>query len=68
MAASAREINVKAQKKTKLRSKKGAGTTASGAPDLRSRRSEATQQHILAAAEGEFADKGLAGARVDVIA
>jgi TetR/AcrR family transcriptional regulator len=36
--------------------------------DLRSRRSEQSQQQILAAAEAEFADKGLAGARVDAIA
>ena len=36
--------------------------------DLRSRRSEQSQQQILAAAEAEFADKGLAGARVDEIA
>src|SRR5688572_6357507 len=43
-------------------------TTASGAIDLRSRRSEQSQQQILAAAEVEFADKGLAGARVDEIA
>jgi AcrR family transcriptional regulator len=35
---------------------------------MRSQRSERTQQLILAAAEVEFADKGLAGARVDVIA
>jgi len=35
---------------------------------LRSQRSERTQQLILTAAEDEFADKGLAGARVDVIA
>ena len=32
------------------------------------RDAERTQQAILAAAEGEFADKGLAGARVDAIA
>ena len=51
-----------------LKSKRGANTTASGAPDLRSRRSEQSQQQILAAAEAEFADKGLAGARVDEIA
>ena len=55
-------------KKTKLRAKKEKGKTASGAPDMRSRRSEQSQQQILAAAETEFADKGLAGARVDVIA
>jgi AcrR family transcriptional regulator len=36
--------------------------------DLRSRRSEQSQRQILAAAEAEFADKGLAGARVDAIA
>lgn len=51
-----------------LKSKKKPKTTASGAPDLRSRRSEQSQQQILAAAEDEFADKGLAGARVDEIA
>ena len=51
-----------------LKSKKGPSTTSSGAPDLRSRRSEQSQQQILAAAEVEFADKGLAGARVDQIA
>ena len=32
------------------------------------RDAERTQQAILAAAEDEFADKGLAGARVDTIA
>ena len=32
------------------------------------RDAERTQQAILAAAEAEFASKGLAGARVDVIA
>jgi AcrR family transcriptional regulator len=42
--------------------------TASGTTDLRSRRSGQSQQQILAAAEIEFADKGLAGARVDAIA
>ncbi len=51
-----------------LKSRKAPITTASGAPDLRSRRSEQSQQQILAAAEVEFADKGLAGARVDAIA
>ena len=51
-----------------LKSKKKPKITASGAPDLRSRRSEQSQQQILAAAENEFADKGLAGARVDEIA
>lgn len=54
--------------KTILKSKKKPKLTASGAPDLRSRRSEQSQQQILAAAEEEFADKGLAGARVDEIA
>lgn len=57
-----------AANKAMLKSKKVPGTTASGAPDLRSRRSEQSQQLILAAAEAEFADKGLAGARVDEIA
>ena len=55
-------------KKTKIRAKKEKGKTASGAPDKRSRRSEQSQLQILAAAENEFADKGLAGARVDEIA
>jgi AcrR family transcriptional regulator len=57
-----------AANKAMLKSKKAPSTTASGAPDLRSRRSEQSQQLILAAAEAEFADKGLAGARVDEIA
>jgi TetR/AcrR family transcriptional regulator len=52
---------------TRARSKKVPRTTASGAPDGRSRRSQQTQQQIMAAAQVEFADKGLAGARVDVI-
>ena len=59
---------MKTATKATPRSKKGPVTTASGAPDMRSQRSERTQQQILAAAEAEFADKGLAGARVDVIA
>lgn len=59
---------MKAATKSTPRSKKGPLTTASGAPDMRSQRSERTQQQILAAATDEFADKGLAGARVDVIA
>ena len=63
-----RESEVRATHKAIVSSKKGPGTTASGAPDLRSRRSEQSQQQILAAAETEFADKGLAGARVDAIA
>ena len=54
--------------KIKSKARKAPGVTASGAPDMRSRRSEQTQQQILAAAESEFADKGLAGARVDAIA
>jgi TetR/AcrR family transcriptional regulator len=59
---------VKTAAKPPPRSKKGPVVTASGAPDLRSQRSERTQHLILTAAEDEFADKGLAGARVDVIA
>jgi TetR/AcrR family transcriptional regulator len=59
---------VKTATKANPRSRKGPVTTASGAPDMRSQRSERTQQQILTAAEAEFADKGLAGARVDVIA
>ncbi len=59
---------MRADAKVTPRSKKGPVTTASGAPDMRSQRSERTQQQILAAAEIEFADKGLAGARVDAIA
>lgn len=57
-----------APNKAILKSRKEPSTTASGAPDLRSRRSEQSQQQILAAAEVEFAEKGLAGARVDEIA
>jgi TetR/AcrR family transcriptional regulator len=52
----------------KANPKRTPGKTLSGAPDMRSRRAEQTQQKILAAAEVEFAEKGLAGARVDVIA
>jgi TetR/AcrR family transcriptional regulator len=37
-------------------------------PGLRRRRPDATRRRILAAATGEFAAKGLAGARVDEIA
>jgi TetR/AcrR family transcriptional regulator len=59
---------VKAVDRVTPRSRKGPIVTASGAPDMRSQRSERTQQQILAAAELEFADKGLAGARVDAIA
>lgn len=60
---------VKARKATAPRSQRRAGATETeSAPDLRSQRSERTQQQILAAAEAEFADKGLAGARVDTIA
>jgi len=41
---------------------------ATAQPGLRIRDAEATQKRILAAAKKEFAKKGLAGARVDVIA
>jgi len=51
-----------------LKTRKEPTTTASGAPDQRSRRSEQSQHQILAAAEVEFTNKGLAGARVDEIA
>jgi AcrR family transcriptional regulator len=56
---------VQATAKTKPRSRK---RPEAAAPDMRSQRSERTQQLILAAAEVEFAEGGLAGARVDVIA
>jgi AcrR family transcriptional regulator len=49
---------VKTAAKPPPRSKKGPVVTASGAPDLRSQRSERTQHLILTAAEDEFADKG----------
>lgn len=42
-------------------------TTTSGTPP-RTRDAEATQRRILAAAKKEFANRGFAGARVDVIA
>jgi TetR/AcrR family transcriptional regulator len=49
--------------------KKGGGRLAKPKARLELvRDAERTQQSILAAAEAEFADKGLAGARVDVIA
>ncbi len=54
--------------KAKAEPRKAPGLTAAGAPDLRSQRSERSQQQIFTAAENEFAEKGLAGARVDVIA
>src|SRR5215468_512875 len=51
------------------RSKKSGGRPAKPKARLQLvRDAERTQQTILAAAEAEFADKGLAGARVDVIA
>lgn len=60
---------MQATARTKPRSRKRPEAAAApAAPDMRSQRSERTQQLILAAAEVEFAEGGLAGARVDVIA
>ena len=61
-------MTTKALKGVALKPKKRSGADESATPDLRSRRSEQSQQQILAAAETEFADKGPAGARVDTIA
>lgn len=61
-------MTAKALKGVALKPKKRSGSDESATPDLRSRRSEHSQQQILAAAETEFADKGPAGARVDTIA
>ena len=47
---------------------KAARPAPADAPALRTRDADRTQQAILRAAMGEFADKGLGGARIDAIA